>query len=199
VDWEAIGTDDDGHLIIGDFGNNLSYRRDLAIYVVNEPCPYAELKTPVLHKIRFYYPDQEGFPFTEGNFDAEALWWSNGKTYLLTKHHNETYTRLYRLDSIDLETENPLTFLDAFDVGGMVSAADITSDGKMLAVLTYSAIWVFEVCENSDDYFKGKIRWLPISARQCEGIAFDGDHIVLTNEERDVFQVPLSDLTPVRR
>ena len=36
-DWEAIATDRQGNLYIGDFGNNRNTRRDLIIYQVREP------------------------------------------------------------------------------------------------------------------------------------------------------------------
>ena len=38
-DWEDISSDPEGRLYIGDIGNNDSARRNLAIYVVDEPDP----------------------------------------------------------------------------------------------------------------------------------------------------------------
>jgi len=40
-DWEDITIDPEGRLYIGDIGNNDSARRNLAIYVVDEPDPVA--------------------------------------------------------------------------------------------------------------------------------------------------------------
>ena len=41
LDWEDIATDDDGHLYIGDIGNNGKRLRIRAIYRLDEPDPAA--------------------------------------------------------------------------------------------------------------------------------------------------------------
>src|SRR6478609_424095 len=38
-DWEDIAIDDDGHLYIGDIGNNDAKRDTLAVYEIDEPNP----------------------------------------------------------------------------------------------------------------------------------------------------------------
>ena len=34
IDWVDIATDSEGNLVIGDFGNNWSFRHDLCLYVI---------------------------------------------------------------------------------------------------------------------------------------------------------------------
>jgi hypothetical protein len=92
-----------------------------------------------------------------------------------------------------------LTPIDEFDIGGQVTGADATPDGSRIAVLTYEAIHVFEKPPNSDRYFEGAARRLPIGAGQCEAVAFDGERLVITNEERELFEVELDRLVPLRR
>ncbi len=196
VDWEDLATDDAGNLYIADTGNNNNARRDLVVYVVREPNPREANRTSVLRKIFFYYPDQKGFPPEQRNFDAEALAWRNGKLYVLTKHRSDTHTKLYRLDCTAPFVMNPAIKIGEFDMKGMVTAADISPDGRQLAVLTYTGIWVFESDDGSDNFFAGKVRVLPIIAKQCEGICFDGDQLVITNEQREIFRVNLGDLLP---
>ncbi len=198
VDWEDLATDDEGNLYIADIGNNNNARRDLVIYVVREPNPREAASTSVLRKIFFYYPDQKGFPPQKRNFDAEALFWRKGRLYVLTKHRSDTHTRLYRLDCTTPFVMNPAIKIGEFDVKGMVTAADISPDGRQLVVLTYTGIWLFESEDGSDNFFAGKIRVLPIIARQCEGICFDGNQLVVTNEQRDLFRVKISDLLPYK-
>ncbi|MFB0564179.1 MAG: hypothetical protein ACETWK_00700 [Candidatus Aminicenantaceae bacterium] len=198
IDWEDIATDNDGNLIIGAFGNNSSTRRDLAFYIIREPYPLYTLITRISKKIQFYYPDQDGFPPSKENFDAEACFWSRGKIYILSKHRSDTFTTLYRLDSMDPFDLNPLTILGTFDSKGMVTGADATPDGNRLAVLTFNSVWLFEVSDSSDDYFNGKISWLPIIAKQCEGICFDGNTLIISNEQRDLFELPLDNLIVVK-
>ncbi|HDL19142.1 MAG TPA: hypothetical protein ENH29_08810 [Bacteroidetes bacterium] len=198
-DWEDIAADNAGNLIIADSGNNKSKRKNLAVYFVKEPDPTEKSIAKAYKKIRFYYPDQHGFPPVKKNFDAEAIFWAKGKLYLLTKHRSDTYTKLYRFDLMDGKKTNPLTLLGTFNAGGMVTAADASPNGNKVVVLTYTAVWLFEISGTGDDYFHGKISWLPIFAKQCEGVCFDGDAILISNEQRDLYQLPLDQLIVVKK
>ena len=194
VDWEDIATDDRGNLIIGDCGNNSNNRRDLAFYIIPEPSPYVETPVKASVKIPFHYPDQKNFPPQKRNFDAEAVFYAHGKIHLLTKHRSDHFTKLYRLDSMNIDKSNPLTFIDKFEIEELVTSADVSEDGKKLVVLTRNAIWLFEVKNSTDNYFSGKIYYLPIHAKQCEAICFFDDKILITNEQRDVYELPIDKL-----
>ncbi|MCP4131991.1 MAG: hypothetical protein GY754_13520 [bacterium] len=188
TDWEDIAADDKGNLIIGDFGNNKNTRRDLVLYIVKEPDPYTTVEVEAAQKIPFYFPDQEGYPPQKKNFDLEALFVANGRFYVLTKHRSDINTKLYRFDSLDSSKKNPLTLLGTYAIQGRVTGADTSPDGNMLTVLTYYGIWLFEAKQGTD-FFKGEFSWLPMVAGQCEGICFDGDTIVISNEEKMLFEV----------
>lgn len=199
IDWEDIASDHKGNLIIGAFGNNSNSRRDLCIYILREPNPYETTQTRTLRKILFEYPDQIAFPPVERNFDAEALFTVKGKYYILTKNRGDKQTNLYRFDSLKSEEVNPLTFLDTFNIRGLVTSASASPDGKQLAVLTYNAIWLFESKDGSDRFFEGKVSWLPIDNKgYCEAICFYDRHLLISNEKRSVFKVPISDLVAIR-
>ena len=197
IDWEEMAADNEGNIYVCDCGNNGNARRDLCIYQLKDPFPTFSGSVNYFKKIHFYYPEQKEFPAKPNNFDCEAVFWANGKLYLLTKHRADTQTNLYRFDSIDTLKENPVTLLSTFDIGGMVTSADATPDGKKLAVLTYNNIWLFE--SETDDYFHGKVSWLPIKAQQCEAICFDDDEtLIITNEQKDLFEVKLDMLIEVK-
>jgi len=199
VDWESVTTDDKGNLYIGDIGNNYSTRRDLCIYVIEEPYPFQTVITNTRKKISYYYPDQKRIPPPENNYDAEAIFWKNGKLYILTKHRSDSFTTLYRLDSLDPQIKNPATLLRKFNIQGQVSGTDISSDGMKLAVLTYEAVWVFEIVEESDDYFNGKVSWLPIKVEHCEAICWDGNELIMISEKGKLFKLEENDLIVVRQ
>jgi len=199
VDWEDITADNSGNLIIGDCGNNSNKRKNLSLYLIKEPSPYQSVSVRVTQKIRFQYPDQQAFPPLNKNFDAEAIFWANGKYYILTKHRSDSFTKLYRLDSFSASQSNPLTLIDQFDIKDQVTAADASIDGVKLAVLTYSAIWLFELAENSDNYFNGNVFWLPIHAKQDEAICFDNDNLLLANEQSELFNIPIDSLIIIRK
>jgi len=204
VDWEDIASDEAGNLWIADIGNNLNARTDLCLYVVPEPDPLLQQSARVARKLSFSYPDQTLFPPPRLEFDAEALFIAFGRPYILTKHRGSTSTKLYRMDRgmEDGRYAPPLTLLGVFDVRGMVTGADASPDGRRIVVLTYTAVWLFEARGNrgvDEDWFGGAIRWLPIRARQCEGICFDRDgSLLITNEQKDVFRLRVEELISVR-
>ncbi len=198
IDWEDIATDDQGNLLIAACGNNDNARRDLSIYVVPEPDPKHVWETRIRQRIDFHFPDQEGFPNPEQmDFDCEALFFTNGKPYLVSKNRSSPETKLYRLDSRKPFVSNPLTLISRYNLRGQATAADLSPDGKKLAILTYFNCWVFEAPEGSDDFFAGTARFKTFYANQCEAICWDDDQtLIITNEQRDMFQVKLSELVP---
>ncbi len=193
TDWEDIATDSKGRIYIGNCGNNSNSRRDLALYVISEPNPRIHNKTPALKKISFKFPDQTEFPPVLRNFDCEALFIRNTTPYFLTKHRSDTFTKLYRLDEQRSDIVNELTLIDAFDIGGKVTAADLHSNEELLAVLTNKAIWVFEKPKDSDHFLSTPLRKLGIKAGQCEALCWESDDsLMITNEEGYIFRIPLS-------
>lgn len=200
VDWEDITSDDQGNLIIADFGNSeKNDRRDLCLYWIFEPHPSIGM-TSVQRKVFFAYPDQKEFPSPIRNFDAEAIFYAHGHVYILTKHRSDTGTTLYRLDSMEPNRINMLTKLDSFDTQGRVTGADASPDGRRLAVLTYDGVWVFETSEK-ERWFDGSIRWIPTEDEDAEAITLDGDQLIISAGEGDgyLYEIPISSLIQVRK
>ena len=208
VDWEDIATDNHANLYIAACGNNANMRRDLAIYKIREPHPRAAILTRYHQIYRFEWPDQETFPPEKLNFDCEALFWANGRLYLLSKNRSDAFTNLYRFDVLDGSELNIPTRIGTFETRGQVTAADATPDGRKLAVLTYDNIWVFEIPGVEGFYednwlSKGKIRYLKTiseNIQQSEAITFkDEDTLIITNEQRDIFELKLADMVEIER
>lgn len=203
VDWEDICNDNHGHIIIGDVGNrSINNRRDFCLYWVMEP-HHQTNRISVLKKIFYTYPDYPHYselPAEQNNYDCEGIFWANEKVYILTKNRANSLTSLYRLDSEKPFEVNTLTYLDTFDIGGKTTGADATPDGTKVVITTYTAIWVFEVEPGKDNYFDGKISWLPIDVGQNEAVCFDGDMLIITSGEGigDIYEVPLRDLKVIR-
>jgi len=195
VDWEDMTTDDKGNLYISDLGNNSNARRDLVIYQVKDPHPEFTGITTACKEYRVSYPNQKEFPATKKNFDCEAIFWVEEQLFVLSKHRYDTYTTLYRVDTSQKKSE--LIPLETFDIGGMVTAAEANDDGSKLAVLTYNSVWVFQ--KENASYFQGKIKWLPIKAKQCEAICFkDDEQLLITNEQSELFILPIRNLTAIK-
>lgn len=201
IDWEDIAITNDNQLVIGACGNNGNARKDLAIYLLDEPNPYEIHSSRASKRIDFFYPDQKAFPPQKElrNFDCEAVFSSGHKIYFLTKHRGNLYTKLYSLDlRHDYQKAVELTFISKFKIDGMVTAADISKDGKKLAVLTYYKLWLFERDSKDDNFFSAKSKYLELNSeltKQCEAITFNEEksELILTNEQRDVYSIPLRD------
>lgn len=206
LDWECVTLDDDGRLIIGDIGNNLSNRRNLCFYLIPEPNPKTDIITPQRTQRTFYYPTQNEFPAATRNYDAEACFALNGQIYFFTKHWTDTETVLWRIDP-RVETYQAAVPVARFDARGMVTDAALSPSKRRLAVLTYHGVWVFELPPAGTD---GKIdearlfthapahfRRLAASAAhwQVEGMTFaDEETLLLAAEQGGLFRVPVREL-----
>lgn len=198
ADWEAITGDAAGNMIVGDVGNNVSRRKELAFYLFKEPAPGAT-EVPDVRKVVFVWPDQTAFPDPELAHDCEAMFLLRGKLYLLTKHRRDTLTDLWRAEIPASGDRATLTKLARFDVGGMVTDACLSPDQKRLAILTYRSVWVFDVPATGEDFFHAPARHAPISppmlSFQVEGCAWlDAGHLLVGSEQGDLFRVALADL-----
>jgi hypothetical protein len=202
TDWEAIAGDPAGNVIVGDVGNNVSRRKELALYLFKEPKP-GDAEAPDVRKVTFAWPDQTAFPDPELAHDCEAMFLLRGKLYLLTKHRRDTLTDLWRADVPVAGARATLTKLARFDVGGMVTDACVSPDQKRLAILTYRNVWVFDVPAVGEDLFRAPARYAPLSppvlSFQLEGCAWlDAGQLLVGSEQGDLFRVALADLSEVR-
>lgn len=203
VDWEDIAYDA-GRIWISDLGNNGNSRKNLGVYVVEDFDPVQATTVPALKFLPIRYPDQTAFPPPQRHFDSEAIFVFRGKLHVLTKHRMptgplpETGTKLYRLDTEYTDKTNVLTKLDSRDgMKGWVTAADISPDGRWLAVLTQfpvASVWIFDTRGVGDKLLSKPTRWVAMTnAKQCEAICFDGsDNLVMTNEQREIFRIKVN-------
>ncbi len=203
-DWEDITADEAGNLYVGDIGNNFNRRRDLVVYRIPEPDPSGEVRSVRADlALPFRYADQKGFPqWGRWNFDAEALFWMDGALHILTKHRSDRRTQLYRLpvtSAPDVAVLEPIASFDLgeahrlyFSAAGNVTGADLHSKGRMLAVLTYRAVFLFVRDTDGDAPFR-EVRRIDLDARRtrmAESIAWDGDDLIFGNEQRRLFRIP---------
>ncbi len=173
IDWEDIAIDDDGHLFLCDIGNNLHERKELTIYQVPEVDPARIRSAKVSAKFPFRFPDDAA-----PNAEACFIW--KGAIYVLTKERRKT--EFYRLDLSHPGRKQTATFVGEREVESRVTGADLTPDGRFLAVLTYSSIEVFARPAEGDNFLADHVLQIPLRFGQDEAIAWDGDDLILTNE-----------------
>ncbi|MCW5942861.1 MAG: hypothetical protein KIS66_11545 [Fimbriimonadaceae bacterium] len=197
-------------LVLADTGNNGNGRRDLGVYLVREPNPLAVDRARAWRWVPIAYPDQTEFPGTKRwEFDCEAVFAFRGKLWFLTKHRANgsilfpaNGTNLYRLDGLRSDRVNVLARTDGkTDLGGWVTAADVSPDGRTLAVLCQAPVasaWLFELPRTGDKLLSGPSRRLVLhGARQAEAIAWESNtHVRVANEQRDIFRLNVADFAP---
>lgn len=191
-DWEDIAKDDT-YLYVGDFGNNVGVRTNLAVYKVplaalpNEGD--AEVQAEI---IRFRYPDQVSFQRSRThNFDCEAMIAAGDYLYLFSKNRGDGRTNLYRIPKRQGTWIAELQ--GHFNSGGLVTGADYNEEHNEVILTGYMRIrkeylpflWLLFDFEGHD-FLKGnkrRIELVDLKASQIEGITYTtGRDVVLSAE-----------------
>ena len=184
VDWESLADDGQGTLFVTDAGNNDNSRRDLAIYRVSPSQP------DQVGKISFRYPDQSAFPppKDERNFDCEASLWHAGKVYLFTKDRaRQSTSKVYSVP--DQPGSYTAELVTKLRVSGEVTDADLSPDGRQLALLGREELYIFEGRD-----LAGALRATPKTvslkgAGQTEGILFlDNGTLLISTEQGALYR-----------
>ena len=190
-DWEELAQDADGNFYIGAFGNNKSMRKNLRIYKI--PSPDAITDTIVTGQlIKFTYSDQKSFPPppTQQNFDMEAMVCFQNSIYLFSKNRTNPftgYTKMYKLPNtpgeyvaelIDSVNLGPGTMVETW-----VTAADLSPDNKILALLSSDKVFLF-YCFTGDKFFSGKKKVVLLNnMSQKEGLCFINNRELFISDE----------------
>jgi hypothetical protein len=191
TDWEDI-TQDETHLYIGDFGNNLGDRRDLRIYILDkaELLPSSDT-IPVAGIISYSYPDQTDFT-PAANFttpwDCEAFIVLGDSLMLFTKDWQSNQTSLYTLPA--KAGNYKAKFRKRYNISGLVTAAAWSKTKKELLLLGYQNFipFISVVPDFSlDNLSFADIRRINFTDRlgtQTEGIANSSDGSVYVSCEK---------------
>ncbi len=99
TDWEDIASDEN-YIYIGDFGNNVTDRKELTIYRIAKQ-DYDSSDAVNAEAINFSYEDEPDFmEGEEPNWDAEALVVYNDELLIFTKQLQDENTRVYTLPKV---------------------------------------------------------------------------------------------------
>lgn len=146
-DWEdiAVGPGPEpgvSYLYVGDIGDNLRLRTTIS--VIRFPEPDLETEPSLISSVetlRFTFPD--------GPRDSEALFVDpvTGDLFVITKRQKDGRAVVYRAPADSLGISEPVALEPVaefqFDEGIFVTAADITSDGAVVALRGYEQVWMW--------------------------------------------------------
>lgn len=181
IDWEDLA-EDEKYIYIGDFGNNRGNRRNLRVLRVEKSSlAQSDENGVTAQEIKFSWADQKDFSdrLLKNDYDCEAFFAWGDSLYLFSKDWVDLKTRMYRLpkDPGDYQIKPQAQY----NIDFHVTAADISKDGKSMALLGYknyhSYLTVFYDYEGTD-FFNGKHIALDLSvlgACQTEGVVFGND------------------------
>lgn len=189
IDWEDLAQDEDGHLYIGDFGNNQNKRRNLAIYRLNGP----ELRE--VDTIHFAYADQRQFPpkKVNRNFDCEAFFYHQDSLHLFTKNRGEDkWVKYYVLPA--QPGTHTARLVDSMQIKTWITAADISPDGRTVALLGYGQAYLIDRIAGRKLFDGSKSCMLLPQTGQAEALVFVNDRdFVLSNEKGKIFRATRKD------
>ena len=142
IDWEDIAIDDQGHLYLGDIGNNTRALPLRAIYRIDEPDPGSPADKPVAASAVTFY----ALP-AENRFDAESLFYDRGTAILVAKYLDGREAELF---AVPLEPPSPLLRpAQPRSIGRLpgftepATGADLSADGTLLAVCSTAVTRVY--------------------------------------------------------
>lgn len=188
-DWEdmAIATDGDGrhHLFAADLGDNFRIRGDIRIYRSPEPADVAAPGALDAEEFVFTYPD--------GATDAESFFIDpeTGDFIIVSKSWDDSPTTIYRAAAdTAVETPTELERVGEIDLSGfhpLVTAADITADGRVIGLRTPDEVLLWDRPPGVDiATAMGAVPCVAPSEaeRQGEALAFlpDGDGYITISE-----------------
>ncbi|WP_378184646.1 hypothetical protein ACE939_08010 [Aquimarina sp. W85] len=190
IDWEAMASDKDGNVYVGDFGNNKNDRKDLVIYKVSEVFAKKTGNATAI-KTTFVFEDQEKFPpkKEKRNFDVEAFIYLNNNFYLFTKNRAKKFdgvTKLYKIPAAPGDYVAKLigsyeTCNDDNDC--FVTGAAINTENDKIVLLTYDKLFIFKNFKN-DNFFEGDVEKIQLEHRsQKEGVCFKNKNTLFIIDE----------------
>jgi hypothetical protein len=182
-DWEDIATDSLGRLYLADVGNNSRQHRHMTVYRIDEPDPASPKKIEVAAAWRLAYPDRP--------FNCESFFILDGHGYVISKLDPPQRAVVYRFTLSENKKHQTLERVCELPIADPVTAADITADGRSLAVLSNHALSLFQIDGDVRKSADAAPRTLPVPPVQAEGCCFNPEGVLIIAESGEIFQFPL--------
>jgi len=187
IDWEDIAADDQGHLYVGDIGNNGGLLALRAIYRIDEPDPGKPASQPLRPSASTFYRMGRA-----DRFDAEGLIYeaSTGSAVLVAKRLDGREAELF---AVPLNPPAPLLRpASPRRIGTLpgfvepATGASLSNDGQLLAVCSSAVTRVYSRGQDLGWNLLAEVRY---DSLQIEGITWDGADLILVSEGRGIDRI----------
>jgi outer membrane protein assembly factor BamB len=182
VDWEDIAVGPGGDLLAADIGDNAAKRPTIIIYRVPEPRLAARPATTApATPLRLTYPD--------GAHDAETLLADRrtGELVVVTKSLDGR-SGVYAGSTARGDQQLRRTGGLRLGFGGLATAGDVSADGRVIAIRTYSALYVW--ARRPGATLAATLRRAPCVGRAQLAREGQGESLALNRDGRSFFTVP---------
>lgn len=179
IDWEDIAWDEEGNLYIFDNASLKDSQKRNFVYVFPEPDPFRDQEIKQVRRVVVKYPD--------GAYDCEAIFVWDGSLFLVTKPWDGSLPRIYRYS--DLGNDGTATYVGTVPVYTMVTGADISDDGRRVALCSYVAVMIFDSGDSPAEKLQSEPLMSKLNAGQVEAITWAGRELHISNEQRELFEI----------
>jgi len=184
IDWEDIAIDDQRRLYVADIGNNGRKRQEVYVHAIAEPDPAVPAKDAlqVTASWTLRYPGNQPF-------DAESLVIVGKEGYLIDKQLNFGRATLYAFDIDPARPRQTLVAVGALQIRLPATAADVSADGRWLAVLTVGGPCLFEINGDIARATNGSDpKQVRFASPKMEACAITKDGVLTTTEDRQMYR-----------
>jgi hypothetical protein len=180
-DWEDIAADEQGHLFLGDIGDNERERSTIAVHQIDEP-ELTSSRNGIARVTRSW-----NLRYPKGRFNAEALvvWGEFG--YVITKVFDDARAELYRFALTNSAEVQTLHLVGELRIEAPVTGADISTDGKLLAIVSKAGAYVYRIDGNPARATAGKPFRTKFDDAHIESCTFVPEGLLATSEARLIF------------
>ncbi len=179
-DWEDIAIDHQRHLYLADIGNNEARRSELVVHQVDEPNP-AGPPGP-LHATKSWR-----LRFAAAPFDAEAFFVWNDHGYIVSKVFKDERAEIHRFPLSDAKQPLTLEFVARTKIESPVTGADLSADGRRLALVAKSGAFLFTIDGDVSRANKEKGVQVKFRHDKVEGCTFTPQGLLAVAESREIF------------